>query len=195
MPPAWLRARVRARLLRRLGRGDVLFRTITQASALGVLIVLGAIFTSLVIGAALALDTFGLQFFVTNPESCNRKIRRTRPDSRHACHILHRTVDRHSGWARRCYIPDRAMPSHASPADRHCHRALAGVPSIIYGIWGLFVFAPFLQQYVQPALIAVLGPIPGLSSLFAGASLWDWCSDGKLDPVDHGASLHYGRQP
>ena len=30
---------------------------------------------------------------------------------------------------------------------------LAGIPSIIYGIWGLFVLAPFLQQYVQPALI------------------------------------------
>ena len=30
---------------------------------------------------------------------------------------------------------------------------LAGIPSIIYGIWGLFVFAPFLQQYVQPFLI------------------------------------------
>ncbi len=27
---------------------------------------------------------------------------------------------------------------------------LAGIPSIIYGIWGLFVFAPFLQKYVQP---------------------------------------------
>ena len=32
---------------------------------------------------------------------------------------------------------------------------LAGIPSIIYGIWGLFVFAPFLQQYVQPFLITV----------------------------------------
>ena len=30
---------------------------------------------------------------------------------------------------------------------------LAGIPSIIYGIWGLFVFAPFLQQHVQPGLI------------------------------------------
>ena len=30
---------------------------------------------------------------------------------------------------------------------------LAGIPSIIYGIWGLFVFAPFLQKYVQPFLI------------------------------------------
>ena len=45
---------------------------------------------------------------------------------------------------------------------------LAGIPSIIYGIWGLFVFAPFLQQYVQPGLIALFGEVPVLSTLFAG---------------------------
>jgi phosphate transport system permease protein len=45
---------------------------------------------------------------------------------------------------------------------------LAGIPSIIYGIWGLFVFAPFLQQHVQPALIDIFGHVPVLSSLFAG---------------------------
>jgi len=45
---------------------------------------------------------------------------------------------------------------------------LAGIPSIIYGIWGLFVFAPFLQQTVQPFLIALFGEIPLLSILFAG---------------------------
>jgi len=45
---------------------------------------------------------------------------------------------------------------------------LAGVPSIIYGIWGLFVFAPFLQRTLQPFLIDVFGPIPVLSSVFAG---------------------------
>jgi len=45
---------------------------------------------------------------------------------------------------------------------------LAGIPSIIYGIWGLFVFAPFLQQTLQPFLINVFGPVPVLSTLFAG---------------------------
>ena len=45
---------------------------------------------------------------------------------------------------------------------------LAGIPSIIYGIWGLFVFAPFLQKYVQPFLITVFGDVPVLSSIFAG---------------------------
>ena len=45
---------------------------------------------------------------------------------------------------------------------------LAGVPSIIYGIWGLFVFAPFLQQYVQPFFIDTFANVPILSTLFAG---------------------------
>jgi phosphate transport system permease protein len=45
---------------------------------------------------------------------------------------------------------------------------LAGIPSIIYGLWGLFVFAPFLQRTVQPALIALFEPVPILSALFAG---------------------------
>ena len=37
---------------------------------------------------------------------------------------------------------------------------LAGIPSIIYGIWGLFVLAPFLQQHVQPFLIDTFGNVP-----------------------------------
>jgi phosphate transport system permease protein len=45
---------------------------------------------------------------------------------------------------------------------------LAGIPSIIYGIWGLFVLAPFLQHWVEPALIDTLGEVPGLGSLFQG---------------------------
>jgi phosphate transport system permease protein len=45
---------------------------------------------------------------------------------------------------------------------------LAGIPSIIYGIWGLFILAPFLQQTLQPFLIATLGNVPILSSLFEG---------------------------
>jgi phosphate transport system permease protein len=45
---------------------------------------------------------------------------------------------------------------------------LAGIPSIIYGIWGLFFLAPFLQVYVQPSLISAFEGIPILSSLFQG---------------------------
>ena len=48
---------------------------------------------------------------------------------------------------------------------------LAAIPSIIYGIWGLFVLAPFVQEYIQPALIDTLGAIPGIGLLFAGPPL------------------------
>jgi phosphate transport system permease protein len=48
---------------------------------------------------------------------------------------------------------------------------LAAIPSIIYGIWGLFVLAPFIQEHIEPALIATLGEVPGIGFLFAGPPL------------------------
>ncbi|MBX6369710.1 MAG: phosphate ABC transporter permease subunit PstC [Rhodospirillales bacterium] len=48
---------------------------------------------------------------------------------------------------------------------------LAAIPSIIYGIWGLFVLAPFLQRHVQPFLIDTVGTIPGIGALFRGPPL------------------------
>jgi phosphate transport system permease protein len=45
---------------------------------------------------------------------------------------------------------------------------LAAVPSIIYGIWGLFMLAPILQRHVQPWLIDWLGPLPVVGKLFQG---------------------------
>ena len=45
---------------------------------------------------------------------------------------------------------------------------LAGIPSIIYGMWGLFVFAPIFSDYVQPLLHATLGRVPGIGQFFSG---------------------------
>jgi phosphate transport system permease protein len=45
---------------------------------------------------------------------------------------------------------------------------LAAIPSIIYGMWGLFVFAPMFAAHVQPWLTARLGPVPLLGALFSG---------------------------
>src|SRR5512143_338800 len=45
---------------------------------------------------------------------------------------------------------------------------LAGIPSIIYGIWGLFVLAPFLQRTLQPWTIDAFSGVPLLSNMFAG---------------------------
>ena len=48
---------------------------------------------------------------------------------------------------------------------------LAAIPSIIYGMWGLFVLAPLLQSHVQPLLIDTLGELPVAGALFEGPPL------------------------
>ena len=45
---------------------------------------------------------------------------------------------------------------------------LAGVPSIIYGMWGLFVFAPLFSEYAQPFLAKTLGKLPVIGVMFSG---------------------------
>ena len=46
---------------------------------------------------------------------------------------------------------------------------LAAIPSIIYGMWGLFIFAPIFAEYVQPWMIDHLGPVWFIGPLFKGA--------------------------
>jgi phosphate transport system permease protein len=48
---------------------------------------------------------------------------------------------------------------------------LAGVPSIIYGMWGLFIFAPMFGDYIQPFLKATLGKLPVIGQLFTGPTM------------------------
>ena len=45
---------------------------------------------------------------------------------------------------------------------------LAGVPSIIYGMWGFFVFAPLFADHVQPLLKSTIGQVPVIGQLFQG---------------------------
>jgi phosphate transport system permease protein len=48
---------------------------------------------------------------------------------------------------------------------------LAAIPSIIYGMWGLFVLAPLMAKYVQPVIIATIGQLPVVGKLFAAPAL------------------------
>ena len=46
---------------------------------------------------------------------------------------------------------------------------LAYIPSIVYGLWGLFVLVPLFRENVEPSLQSLLGPVPIVGGLFAGA--------------------------
>ena len=45
---------------------------------------------------------------------------------------------------------------------------LAAIPSIIYGMWGLFTLAPIMSQYIEPWLKGTIGKLPGIGFIFAG---------------------------
>lgn len=146
-----------------------MFWAITKASAIGVLIVLGAIFASLVIGAALALQTFGLNFFVTeawNPVT--EKFGAVAPMAGTLItSLIAMLIAVPIGLGAAIFLTELCPRGLRRPIGIAIE-LLAGIPSIIYGIWGLFVFAPFLQTHVEPALIGAFGNVPVLSSLFAG---------------------------
>jgi phosphate transport system permease protein len=65
------------------------------------------------------------------------------------------------------YLTELALPWLKRPIGVAIE-LLAGIPSIIYGIWGLFVFAPIFQQTLQPFLIDTLGEMPLVGRLFSG---------------------------
>jgi phosphate transport system permease protein len=159
----------RADVLRRLGKGDSVFRVLTKGSAIGVLIVLCAIFASLVAGAALAFRTFGFGFFVT--ESWNPVTEKFGAYAPIAGTLITAFIAMliavPVGLGAAIFLTE-LCPKRLRRPIGIAIELLAGIPSIIYGIWGLFEFAPFLQTHVQPALIAAFGNVPVLSSLFAG---------------------------
>ena len=48
---------------------------------------------------------------------------------------------------------------------------LAAIPSVVYGLWGIFVLAPFLRNYIEPALASVLGWLPLFKGTITGIGL------------------------
>ena len=159
----------RAKVLDRLRLGDAAFRQVTRAAAFGVLLLLSGVMISLVAGSLPALRTFGFGFLVSerwNPVTENfgalAPIYGTLVTS-----FIAMLIAVPLGLMIAFFLTELCPPWLRRPIGIAIE-LLAGVPSIIYGIWGLFVFAPFLQQTLQPFLINTLGNVPGIGKLFAG---------------------------
>jgi phosphate transport system permease protein len=159
----------RARVLQQLRRGDVAFRHVTRAAAVAVLVILGGIIVSLIYGAWPALRTFGLSFIteeVWNPVT--EKFGAVAPIyGTLVTSVIAMLIAVPVGLFIAMFLTE-LCPMWLRRPIGIAIELLAGIPSIIYGIWGLFVFAPFLQQHVQPFLIEAFGSVPVLSTLFAG---------------------------
>ena len=159
----------RAQVLVRMRLADKAFQYLTHATALGVLALLGCIILALVIGALPALRTFGFDFLLT--QSWNPVTERfgalAPVYGTIVTSVIAMAIAVPIGLLVAMFLTELCPLWLRRPVGIAVE-LLAGIPSIIYGIWGLFVFAPFLQVHVQPLLIDVFGEVPILSSLFAG---------------------------
>src|ERR1051326_4233295 len=159
----------RATIARRISFGDKRFKLLTQLSALFVIFIFAGVFYALAVGGYPAFKTFGWKFFYSQAWN---------PVTEHfgALASIYGTVVTAFG-AMLLAVPigigiafflTELCPRPLRRPIGIAIELLAGIPSIIYGIWGLFVFAPWFQQHVQPWMIGAFANIPILQNLFAG---------------------------
>jgi phosphate transport system permease protein len=163
------RSAQRAKTLRRFRIGDRTFLILTQGAAIAVLVILAGVIFSLVHGSLPAWKTFGFDFFtsqswnpVTEKFGALPAIYGTLLTS-----VIAMVIGVPISIGIAVFLTE-ICPERLKRSIGIAIELLAGIPSIIYGIWGLFVFAPFFQTYLQPWLIDAFANIPVLNQLFAG---------------------------
>ena len=149
---------------------DKLFGWLAKGAALLTLGLLIAILTSLVIGAWPAIAKYGLGFLTSTTWDPVR-------DEYGGLVMIYGTVVT-SIIALLIAVPvsfgialflTELSPSWLKRPLGTAIELLAAVPSIVYGMWGLMVFAPILAKYVQQPLQAIFSDVPVLGALFSGA--------------------------
>jgi phosphate transport system permease protein len=155
--------------LRRESRAEGVFRNLTAISAITVLLVLASVIVTLTYGSWPALKAFHFNFLT-------REIWNPVTDQYGALAPLYGTVVT-SLIAMIIAVPisfgiavflTETCPKWLRGPISTGIELLAAIPSIVFGIWGLFVLAPLLQKYIQPWLIDHLGDLPMIGKLFQG---------------------------
>lgn len=160
-------------------RSDLIFRMITAASAIVVVMVMAGIFIELVRQSSLSLEKFGLGFLISeewNPVQQKfgalSSIYGTLVST-----LIAMVIAVPLSLVIALFLTELAPPWLSRIVGTGIE-LLAAIPSIVYGMWGLFVFAPFMAEHVQPLLGGTLGFLPlfqgppmGIGMLTAGIIL------------------------
>ncbi len=170
LPPDVLQPPELPPMLRPSGRfGDVVFANLTRLAAVITLLLLVGIILSLVVGAMPSIREFGLAFLWTAEWDPVQ-------DKYGGLVMIYGTIVT-SLIALIIAVPvsfgiavflTEMSPRWLKRPLGTAIELLAAIPSIVYGMWGLLVFAPILATYVQQPLQSAFGDVPFLGALFSG---------------------------
>lgn len=149
---------------------DQLFQKTTWFFTVIVLVLLVALIGSLVVGSLPSIKTFGFNFLISSEwNPVTEQFGALVPIvGTLVTAIIALSIGIPVSFGIALFLTELSPPWLRRPLGTAIE-LLAGIPSIIYGMWGLFVFAPFFAATVQPWLQNTLGDLPGIGFLFEGA--------------------------
>jgi phosphate transport system permease protein len=161
----------RARALHGFKLGDATFYWLTRLCAISVLLILGGIIVSLIAGAWPAMKQYGIAFLWTQrwaPAADPPVLGALGPMyGTLVTSLIAMSIAIPVGLGIAIFLTELCPQSLRRPIGMAIE-LLAGIPSIIYGMWGFFVLGPFLAYTFQPLMIALFDGVPVLGSIFAG---------------------------
>jgi phosphate transport system permease protein len=155
---------------RRAGGGDTRFRLMALGAALFVLLIFIGVIASLIIGSLPAMKAFGFGFITTEAWRPTREIFGALGPiyGTLVTSTIAMLIALPVGIGIAIFLTELCPRILRRPIGIAIE-LLAGIPSIIYGIWGFFVFAPWFAAHVQEPIIEAFANVPVLNTLFSGA--------------------------
>jgi len=148
---------------------DVVFKNVTRTFAFLVFILLAAIMVSLAYGSRESIAAFGLGFLWTNNwDPVNHLYGALVPVvGTLLTSIIALVIAVPVSFGIAMFLTELSPTWLRRPLGTAVEM-LAAIPSIIYGMWGLFVFVPLFQSYIQPGIISFFEYVPVLNQVFSG---------------------------
>jgi phosphate transport system permease protein len=152
--------------------GDVVFGNLARLAAVVTLVLLGGIIVSLIVASLPTIHKFGLSFlWAADWDPPNDVYGALVPIyGTIATSIIAIIIAVPVSFGIALFLTELAPAWLRRPLGIAIE-LLAAIPSIVYGMWGLLVFAPIFAQFIEAPLGNVLGPIPFIGALFQGAPI------------------------
>ncbi len=152
---------------------DFLFGTLTGIASLSVVVLIGGIFFALLIESIPAIERFGIIRFITTVDwdpvaevfGAASTLYGTAVTT-----VLSLLFAIPVAIGIAIFITE-ISPNFLKGPIGTAIELLAAIPSIIYGMWGLFTLAPIMEEYIEPFLQSSLGRVPLLGILFQGTPM------------------------